>query len=698
MRMADRPVSPEPTLRKLISLTRALPLALLVVLGACRDDDSQASDSDATNAVPTIAGTPDTKAVVGQTYEFAPEASDADDDVLTFAIENRPGWAAFSPSTGRLVGSPPTSAAARVYADIRISVSDTKAVAELPAYDLLVEGDASANTPPTISGSPATTATVGNSYTFTPEAADPDGQVLSFSIANLPSWASFDALSGELAGTPDSGDVGTFAGIVISVSDGSASRSLPAFAITVSAGTPPPADNRAPVIGGTPASALTVGDAYSFRPTASDPDGQALSFSISGKPGWATFSQSTGRLSGTPGSGAVGTHSGIVISVSDGTASASLPAFSINVVAANRAPVISGTPQTSVVAGQVYSFQPTASDADGQTLSFSISNRPTWASFNEQTGRLSGTPGAGNVGSFNNVQISVSDGIAVSSLPVFSIRVDAANRAPVISGSPATSVTAGQSYTFQPTASDADGDILAFTISGRPSWATFDEGTGRLSGIPTAAGTHSGIVISVNDGRATSSLAPFTITVNAAAPANRAPVISGTPPTSVLVDGAYDFRPAASDPDGDDLSFTIANKPSWAGFDQATGRLWGTPGAAAAGTWSGIRITVSDGVASSSLATFAIVVEQVALGSVTLSWTAPTQNEDGSPLTNLRGFRVYYGNSSSNLISMVEIPNAGVTTAVVENLSPATWFFGVKAYNTESVESSLSNIASRQIN
>jgi hypothetical protein len=268
----------------------------------------------------------------------------------------------------------------------------------------------------------------------------------------------------------------------------------------------------------------------------------------------------------------------------------------------------------------------------------------------------------------------------------------------VISGNPPTSVTAGQAYSFQPTASDADGDTLAFTIQNKPSWATFNTTTGRLSGTPTSAGTHAGIAISVDDGRATAALPSFTITVSAPAPANRAPVISGTPPTSVLVDRAYDFRPTASDPDGDALSFTIANKPSWTSFDAGTGRVWGTPDAGDAGTWSGIRITVSDGAASAALATFAIVVEQVALGSVTLSWTPPTQNEDGSPLTNLRGFRVYYGTSSSSLGSMVEIPNAGVTTAIVENLSPATWFFAVKAYTTEGVESSFSNIASKQIN
>ncbi len=143
-------------------------------------------------------------------------------------------------------------------------------MAELPAYDLEVEADPSANTPPTISGSPATTGTVGNSYAFTPEAEDPDGQVLSFSVDNLPSWASFDTLTGELSGTPGESDVGTFAGIVISVSDGVASSSLPAFDII----SVRRASRRRPITArrssaARPRQRLPWAIAYSFRPTAS---------------------------------------------------------------------------------------------------------------------------------------------------------------------------------------------------------------------------------------------------------------------------------------------------------------------------------------------------------------------------------------------------------------------------------------------
>jgi hypothetical protein len=87
--------------------------------------------------------------------------------------------------------------------------------------------------------------------------------------------------------------------------------------------------------------------------------------------------------------------------------------------------VISGTPGTSAVAGNSYSFQPSATDADGDTLSYSISGKPTWASFSSRTGRLSGTTPTTS-GTYSNIVISVSDGTASASLPAFSIQAQAA--------------------------------------------------------------------------------------------------------------------------------------------------------------------------------------------------------------------------------------------------------------------------------
>jgi len=462
-----------------------------------------------------------------------------------------------------------------------------------------------------------------------------------------------------------------------------------------------PSDNAPPVITGTPATRAVVGALYSFLPTASDSDGDALTFSISGLPAWADFDTATGELSGIPAAADSGVYSGITISVSDGQDTASLPAFTIDVVEApanNTPPQIGGSPATSVTEGQAYSFTPTASDADGDTLTFSISGRPSWASFNTGNGNLSGTPGGGDVGSYGNITITVSDGVDSDSLGPFSITVEGLpNTAPEISGTPATTVNEGQAYSFTPQASDADGDSLTFSISNRPSWASFDTGNGNLSGSPGGGdvGSYGNITITVSDGEDSDSLGPFSISVEAVP--NSAPVIGGSPPATVTEGSAYDFTPQSSDADGDSLTFSIVNLPSWASFDTGSGRLYGTPGAGEVGSYPGIEITVSDGEATDTLGPFPVTVEAIVTGSATLTWTPPTQNTDGTALTDLAGYRIYWGTSSGNYTESVQLDNPGLTSYVVENLTGGTWYFVSTAINSEGVESNYSNEAVKTI-
>ena len=140
---------------------------------------------------------------------------------------------------------------------------------------------------------------------------------------------------------------------------------------------------------------------YTFTPKASDPNGQTLTFSIQNMPSWASFSSTTGTLSGTPSAQQVGTYGNIIISVSDGQLSAALAPFAIKVVAALT---ISGSPPTSVTSGKAYSFQPTTNAPAGTALTFSIQNRPTWATFSATTGMLSGTPTAAQAGAYANIK------------------------------------------------------------------------------------------------------------------------------------------------------------------------------------------------------------------------------------------------------------------------------------------------------
>jgi hypothetical protein len=172
---------------------------------------------------------------------------------------------------------------------------------------------------------------------------------------------------------------------------------------------------------------------------------------------------------------------------------------------------------------------------------------------------------------------------------------------------------------------------------------------------------------------------------------NSAPTISGSPSSAVNVGATYTFLPTASDPDGDALTFSISNKPAWAEFDSSTGAVSGVPSLGDVGNYSNIMVTVSDGQANASLSQFSVEVTQVQPGSVTLSWTAPTQNSDGSALTNLASYNIYYGVSPGHFPNQRQINNPGVTTYVVDNLAPNTYYFVATAVNSQGIESQFSN-------
>ena len=184
-------------------------------------------------------------------------------------------------------------------------------------------------------------------------------------------------------------------------------------------------------------------------------------------------------------------------------------------------------------------------------------------------------------------------------------------------------------------------------------------------------------------------------------PTNRPPTISGVPPTQIAVGQLYDFTPQASDPEGATLTFSIANKPGWATFSSATGRLTGTP--SATGTTQGVRISVTDGANSVSLATFNITVTSgtttppPAVGSATLTWQPPTERTDGSVLSNLAGYRIYYGNSPGNYSQTVNLNNPGLSSYVIDNLAGGTWYFTMTAVDAAGLESARTNPVSKTI-
>jgi hypothetical protein len=272
---------------------------------------------------------------------------------------------------------------------------------------------------------------------------------------------------------------------------------------------------------------------------------------------------------------------------------------------------------------------------------------------------------------------------------------------PSISGKALTTVMAAHYFSFQPSASIPGGAAVSFAVSNKPSWASFDAGTGRLYGTPlpqTNVGTFSNIVISASAGGQRVNLAPFAITVLPLP--NIPPTIGGSPAPSVVTGSTYAFQPKATDPNGLQVGFGIWNKPSWASFNSATGLLSGTPSALNVGTYSNIVITAYDGYSKAVLPAFSVLVQKsgsgttttTTTGSATLSWTPPTQNNNGSPLTDLAGYHIYYG-TTADLGQSVTLANAGLTRYVLSGLTQTTWYFAMTAYDTAGRESDRTAVA-----
>ena len=202
-------------------------------------------------------------------------------------------------------------------------------------------------------------------------------------------------------------------------------------------------------------------------------------------------------------------------------------------------------------------------------------------------------------------------------------------------------------------------------------------------------------------GSAAGAGAPSSSAAASAAPTVKAMQISTSASAqgSVSVGQTFTLTPNVTGGNGKTLTFSVANAAPWMTFNASTGVLTGTPTAANVGTYANIVISVSDGQESASAAPFTIQVAgaNAAAGTADVSWTPPTTNTDGSTLTDLAGYNIYYGTNPNALNQKVQVTNIGVTNYVISGLATGTWYFAVTAYSSAGTESSLSNLASKTI-
>ena len=180
---------------------------------------------------------------------------------------------------------------------------------------------------------------------------------------------------------------------------------------------------------------------------------------------------------------------------------------------------------------------------------------------------------------------------------------------------------------------------------------------------------------------------------------NLAPVtLQGTPPTTVAAGSTYSFQPTVS-ASSTVVIFKISGQPAWAHFDMSNGALSGTPTVLDEGSTGHIVITAANATSTASLTPFTIQVKPAGTGpaTATLSWTAPTENTDGTPATHLAGYHIFYGTSPSKLTNTVTVAGAAATTFEITGLAEGTYYFAVVAYNSAGLVSGQSDIADQTI-
>src|SRR5205807_598482 len=368
----------------------------------------------AVNQPPVLAPIPNQSVNEGQLLQFTVTATDPDGDALSFAGANLPTGATLTDNhNGTATFSwPPSFTQAGNYTNVMITVTDsgTPPARASQSFPITV---GTVNRPPILAPIGNRTATSGLPLSITMTASDPDGGALSFAATNVPTGASFVDNNNDtwtLDWTPGSIQIGNFS-VTVTVTDAGIPPLSASETFTITVGT---------VL--LPSTTLfrsnrtaTSGLPLSITMTASDPDGDALSFAATNVPTGASFVDNhndTATFDWTPGSSQIGNFS-VTVTVTD----AGIPPlsasenFTITVGHVHRPPGLAPIGNQTATAAQPLSITMTASDPDGDALSFAATNVPTGASFVDNhngTATFDWTPGSSQIGNFS-VTVTVTD-------------------------------------------------------------------------------------------------------------------------------------------------------------------------------------------------------------------------------------------------------------------------------------------------
>jgi guanyl-specific ribonuclease Sa len=542
--------------------------------------------------------------------------NDADGDPLTYSQSNLPAGLSLNTSTGLISGTISYSAAETsggIYA-VTITATDQHSTAGSASFTWTVTDY---NPPPVVTNPGAQSSNEGQPVSLQIVATDANGDTLTYSPSNLPLGLSLNSATGLISGTPSNQSAGTYQ-TVISVSDGT-STTQAAFQWTV-------ADITSPTVLNPGNQSNREGDPVSLAVSASDSDGDTLTYSASHLPTGLSINSSTGLISGSISYSAVEINGGgsftVTVSASDHVSTAGSQTFTWTVAEYDPPPSITNPGDLSNSEGQPVSLQIQASVPDGDTLTYSAAHLPTGLSIDTSTGLVSGTLTNQSAGTYATT-VSVSDGTNTTTAAFNWTVTDVTS--PVMTNPGSQSNLEGDPVNLQIVTTDADGDPLTYSATPLPAGLSLNTSTGLISGTIsyTAAETNGGnytVTITATDNHSAPASQTFTWTVIYY---NAPPVVTNPGDQSSNEGDPVSLHILASDPNGDTLTYAETNLPAGLSIDTNTGIISGTLSNQSAGSHA-VSVTVSDGVNSTP---------------VSLNWTvtdvtAPVLSNPGNQINN----------------------------------------------------------------
>ena len=413
------------------------------------------------NDAPIITSEALTTATKGKPYSYTITATDEDNDPLTYSATKKPNWLNFDPATQTLSGTPGNSEADKDY-EITLAVSDGTATTT-QTFTVHVSDK---NYAPSITNQTFSVAenTANGTEIGQIAATDPDaGQTLTYSSVSGNDLGIFEITNDGKLKIKDNTNLDYEKHQSITIKVKATDNGTPALHSEADITVNITDINEAPTW--TSTDQLTINEDATTEHTlaATDPENNSLTYSAEETlPSWIKLTNN--KLTLKPTQTEVGNHE-IKLKVSDGT-NETKQILKITVKNVNDAPVITSNALKSATEDQLYSYTITATDEDGDPLTYSATKKPDWLNFDPATQTLSGTPGSSEADKDYEITLTVSDGTATTT-QTFTLHVNKINHVPSITDQTFTIVenTANGTEVGQVAATDPDtGQTLTYSI------------------------------------------------------------------------------------------------------------------------------------------------------------------------------------------------------------------------------------------